>query len=231
MFFRCIPIVCSFLLFSSCIACFAQAYPQPGGGFIKSLKARGADSILFFSRTIGRMGVTEDSFYHCHDIDYMLWKMKGKTCIQKFSSCFDVRGDGSTVIELESSPVCIDSSIVHNYIGANFRSITHSTIFPLIIKRSYQGREYYHNISPSHPTIYYLYMYLKDTVIKLEVNEDDVRKDYSWHYEDGSVREYIENANYDWNASTCLWKLMELTERLVNLLEEKKLFIYKPRSR
>jgi hypothetical protein len=86
-------------------------------------------------------------------------------------------GDRDTILEF--SPVCIDSSVVHDYIGKNFNSINDSRIFPGIVKRSHDGREFYYDPRPNHPNLYFLNVYIKDTVINWSVNVDDVREDYS----------------------------------------------------
>lgn len=218
MYFRiCIS---SFFIFFFCINSLAQS----------------ADTVLYFSEKAGHFRSLQDSFYVCHNVDYKLWKLNGKTCMQKFVSGFDVRGDGSIDTALESSSVCVDSSVIHNYIGTNFNSIINSKIWPVIIKQSHDGRLYYTEYWRSHPMIYYLDVHLKDTVIKLEVDMDCVTKDHSIVLTDqDSPREkftiYKENVNYEWNSSTALWKLMKLVKDQIDALEEKKQFRLKGISR
>lgn len=153
-----------FLLFFYCSNCIAQSYPLQKGSVVQSLKAQGADTILLFSiKTMGRsIPQIEDSVYACFDVDYMLWKLNGKTWLQKLAACYDTGGDGASYTALESLPLYMDSSIIHDYLSTHLDSIMNSHIFPCILKGAYKGREFYYASSATHQTIYFIALFLKD---------------------------------------------------------------------
>lgn len=198
-------------------------FPMIKGNAQSSLKTRDKDTVLYFSETTAHYSTLQDSFYLCFSVDYELWRSNGKTCLQKFINGIDVRGDGSKDTSVQSDPVCIDSAIIYDYLATNFNSILDSKIFPFIIKGSEDGRDFYYGSTMSHPTVYRLKMHLRDTVINLEATENDVRKDYSFRHDDGTLREYRENVNHNWNSSTALWKLLMLIEQQITDLEKKKI--------
>jgi hypothetical protein len=203
----------------------AQRTMLSDGSLVKALKLKGADSVLSFSMIKAAGGlITQDSFENCFTPKYLIWKANGKTCVQKYIECSP--DSGESILSLESYPVCMDTSVVHNFIGKNFIAVMDSEIFPVILSGRKNGQEFYYTYS-SQNILYQLGIYTKDTVINLEVNSEHVRKDYSLRNEDGTVRQYIENANYGWNSSTALWKLIEMIERQVTFLDEKKLFRFK----
>ena len=153
----------------------------------------------------------------CHPIyvEYLLWKNKGKSVVQRFDECYNYK------------PIVIDKDLAMNVIKKHLSAIIRESIKPVSYKIvDNTGHAKFYNELQTHSCIGDFTFYINNKIIKKRVDEFDLstRTIDDSKYKNG--KEIIikrANVNYNANNNTYLKQLSEFVKNEIeSIYPEKK---------
>jgi hypothetical protein len=180
-----------------------------------SLKRAGVPLMLhYYTYT---WGPGSNYMYGFHNSSYLLWEENGKVYVGKAVECYYESARFGIKV---SEKVRLDSMESWRFFKANVDSGLHQSILPFIYKYEYNGKTYYSDFRPTHPTYSTFIVSRTGEERGFSVNHDDILK--GWN-----EREPYVNLNYETNIETNLYKLKEKIERDINRMEKRGLFTFR----
>ena len=189
---------------------FSQLTFSPVRDAIDSMKARGIDTIVYYSPSAHLPVITSDTSIS-FSINYVYWQKEGKTFVRKIYDCQDFIH--SNYYQITSKSISIDSRAFH-FSKLHYTELLGERIYPFIY--SVTENAPYDIYRGSHTPYDYIGFVTKDRWQGQAIEYDALSLEESSNG--------LKNLNYVHNQSTKLKSLRELFEAEIKDLESRKVF-------
>ena len=188
---------------------------------ISVLRDQGIDSFILYSPCESSLLPPLLDTCRISNKKYFIWTNGKKTFVQKFSDCFNE--EASAYTELASVIVTLDSSAAFNYFLTNLDAIISDEILPSILRDTVNGKVQFIPIKAFDYCYIGIDIFLKTSQFPKGFSDDRLF-DGKIHNEDGSIRAFRENINYDHNKSSPIYQLSLLLDNFITALEKQNSF-------